>query len=238
MQKKASNLKPGMLVDTSSEDGYEDIILITSVNYGVSLEYKCFVLADPDSGIVSGTTDFNNIFKVISGPEKTKIIEKIKNDQLDRQNNIERDLEMLHLVEAMSEEPSYKEKVLILTVGLPRSGKSTWAREQIHPVVNPDSIRLALHGQAFVQEAEGFVWEIAYLMTKSLFIAGHDTVIIDATNINERSRNSWKNKFPGVSIKLQIFNTPVETCIQRAKNSGTEYLIPVIKRMNKTQDFM
>jgi len=129
-------------------------------------------------------------------------------------------------------------KILILTVGLPRSGKSTWSREEGHPVVNPDSIRLALYGQAFIKEAEGFVWEIAYLMTKSLFLAGHDTVIIDATNISEIVRNVWENKFPEVEIKLQIFSTSVETCIQRAQNSGTEYLIPVITRMNESQDFM
>ncbi len=30
---------------------------------------------------------------------------------------------------------------LILTVGLPRSGKTTWALEQGWPIVNPDSIR-------------------------------------------------------------------------------------------------
>lgn len=44
-------------------------------------------------------------------------------------------------------------KKLILTIGLPRSGKSTWAKQQGCPVVNPDSIRLALHGKAYIQEA-------------------------------------------------------------------------------------
>src|SRR5690554_6874569 len=32
--------------------------------------------------------------------------------------------------------------ILICTVGLPRSGKTTWARKQSYPIVNPDSIRL------------------------------------------------------------------------------------------------
>ena len=35
---------------------------------------------------------------------------------------------------------------LIVMVGLPRSGKTTWARKQGYPIVNPDSIRLAFHG--------------------------------------------------------------------------------------------
>ena len=40
-------------------------------------------------------------------------------------------------------------KEIIVTVGLPRSGKTTWAREQGYPIVNPDSIRLSLHGKRF-----------------------------------------------------------------------------------------
>ncbi|KKK82651.1 hypothetical protein LCGC14_2801230, partial [marine sediment metagenome] len=48
-------------------------------------------------------------------------------------------------------------KKLILTVGLPRSGKSTWARKQGHPIVNPDSIRLALYGEPFIEEAEPMI---------------------------------------------------------------------------------
>ena len=76
-----------------------------------------------------------------------------------------------------------KNKTLILTVGLPRSGKSTWAMQQGYPVVNPDSIRLALHGHRFREESEEHVWAIAKTMVNSLFIAGHDKVIVDATNI-------------------------------------------------------
>jgi len=37
-------------------------------------------------------------------------------------------------------------KILILTVGLPRSGKSTWAAKKGFPIVSPDAIRLAMHG--------------------------------------------------------------------------------------------
>ena len=33
-------------------------------------------------------------------------------------------------------------KKLIMTIGLPRSGKSTWARTQACPIVNQDSIKL------------------------------------------------------------------------------------------------
>ena len=73
-------------------------------------------------------------------------------------------------------------KVLILTVGLPRSGKSTWARSQAYPIVCPDEIRTALHGHRFIPEAEPFVRAVAKVMVRALFGAGHQCVIFDGSN--------------------------------------------------------
>jgi predicted kinase len=120
-------------------------------------------------------------------------------------------------------------KTLILTVGLPRSGKSTWAREQGLPVVNPDSIRLALHGEAYLERAEPMVWVIAKIMVTALFEAGHAEVILDATSVTQERRDFWKNNL--WSIQYEIFDTSVEECIRRAKISEKLYLIPVIERM-------
>lgn len=58
-------------------------------------------------------------------------------------------------------------KEIELMVGLPRSGKSTYAMNQGVPVVNPDSVRLALHGQPYIAEAEGMVWAVVFLMAKA-----------------------------------------------------------------------
>ncbi len=123
-------------------------------------------------------------------------------------------------------------KGLILTMGLPRSGKTTWARKQNLPIVNPDSIRLALHGQVYIQEAEGIVWEVAYLMVKSLFLAGHSDVIVDAANITKKRRKVWVDKFAHeCAIIIKVFNTSKEVCIMRAKKDEREDLIPIIERM-------
>lgn len=85
-------------------------------------------------------------------------------------------------------------KKLLLTVGLPRSGKSTAARSWGYPIVNPDSIRVALHGQPFVGEAEPFVWAIAKCMVRALFLAGHTRVVLDATNTTRQRRADWKSR--------------------------------------------
>lgn len=124
-------------------------------------------------------------------------------------------------------------KILMMTVGLPRSGKSTWAKEQNCPIVNPDSIRLAIYGQRFCAKAEPFVWATAFIMTEALFKAGHSIVILDATNTNEDRRKEWERRFPEEKYRiiLKKFNTSKETCIQRAIDTNQEDLIPVIERM-------
>jgi len=122
-------------------------------------------------------------------------------------------------------------KTLIVTVGLPRSGKSTWAKTTGFPVVNPDSIRMALYGQEFLVEAEDMIWTLSKYMVKSLFIAGHDTVILDATNLTDHSRDFWISK--EWDVEWKIFDTDVEICKQRAIEGGKEKLIPIIEKMNR-----
>ena len=125
---------------------------------------------------------------------------------------------------------------LILTVGLPRAGKDTWAMQQGFPIVNPDAIRLAMHGQRFYTPAEPLVWAMAQLMVDALFIAGHDTVIVNATNVTEKRRQAWTIPRAGIDIEYEVFTTDPKTCIQRAIDSDREDLIPVIKRMAEEWD--
>lgn len=122
---------------------------------------------------------------------------------------------------------------LTLTIGLPRSGKSTWARKQGVPIVNPDSIRLALHGKPFIPESEGFVWAISYVMARALFLAGHKDIIIDATNITKKSREAWIGRFTDCMIRFEWFTVKAETCIKRARAGGRLDLIPIIKKMDE-----
>lgn len=120
---------------------------------------------------------------------------------------------------------------LIMMVGLPRSGKSTVARNLGHPIVNPDSIRLALHGKAFEPLAEDMVWAIAKIAIRSLFMAGHDTVILDATNVTRKRRSAWKdNEWRREYVEL---STEPDECWRRAIATGKHYLLPVIDRMHK-----
>lgn len=118
--------------------------------------------------------------------------------------------------------------ILMMTIGLPRSGKSTWAKQQNIPIVNPDSIRLALHGQRFLPEAEQMVWAMAKYMVKSLFLAGHNTVILDATNITKSRRDEWKSKH-WVRSFIEI-DASAEECLERAIDDID--IQPIIKKMS------
>jgi len=124
---------------------------------------------------------------------------------------------------------------LIMTVGLPRSGKSTWARKQEHLIVNPDSIRLAIHGQAFIEDTEPIVWTITKYMVKALFLAGHNKVILDATNTTKEARDFWISD--DWKCIYHLFLASKSECIERAIKDDKEYLIPVIERMSEEIDY-
>lgn len=121
-------------------------------------------------------------------------------------------------------------KVLYLTIGLPRSGKTTWSRRQRVPVVNPDAIRLAIHGKAFDLKFEDLVWFHARIMVESLFKAGHDIVILDATNITKARRDKWLS--PDWERAFVFFpETNLQTLKDRCDITDTPYLKAVIDKM-------
>lgn len=124
-------------------------------------------------------------------------------------------------------------KTLLCMHGLPRSGKSTIARELSKdlraPIVNQDAIRLALHGHAYESVAEPMVKVLADYMIRALFGAGHDIVICDETHYSRaardhRKRGPWRTVFYEVP-------TSIEVCRERAIATNQAYLLPVLDEM-------
>lgn len=122
---------------------------------------------------------------------------------------------------------------LILMMGLPRSGKSTWARGQGFPVVCPNAIRLALFGRRWWGPGEHIIETTAKTMVRALFFAGHETVILDATAITRARRDFFKYE---VDLHwrryVKFIDTPVEVCKERARHTYPE-LVEIIETMNK-----
>lgn len=122
---------------------------------------------------------------------------------------------------------------LICMMGLPRSGKTTAARKLSRilgaPIVNRDSIRLALHGQRYQKLAEPMVKAVALVMVRALFEAGHHTVIVDETNLKRSTRDFWRGGDWVTSILSVATNRDV--CLRRAEAAGDEDIQPVIRDM-------
>lgn len=122
-------------------------------------------------------------------------------------------------------------------VGLPRSGKSTYARalqEAGYVRIEPDAFRLALHGHAFHSAAEGIVWAAAELAVRALLVSGH-AVVIDATNTTRHRRSGWLRIARDLSVPAEAFvvGTPLSECLER--NLSCRYRVPpeVMERMDR-----
>jgi predicted kinase len=128
-----------------------------------------------------------------------------------------------------------KMPTLIIMAGLPRSGKTTRALSMGHPIVSPDAVRLALHGEQCVPHAERMVWCMAHYMVRALFEAGHDHVILDACNVSAARRDEWQQG--PYSTTLEIVRTSPAVCRERAdRDNMGDVLGPVIQRMARAWD--
>lgn len=124
---------------------------------------------------------------------------------------------------------------LIALMGLPRSGKSTivaeLSKELGAPIVRKDAIRLALHGRPYETLAEQVVRAVSLLMVRSLFLAGHDTVIADETHYSRAARNFMRDGDKDWDTVFYHVPTSAEICKERAVATNQSYLLKVIDEM-------
>ena len=125
-------------------------------------------------------------------------------------------------------------KILIVLVGLPYSGKTTWANAVGCPIVCPDAVRQA-YGVRFEKRLEHQVWATAFTMVSALFNAGHNFVILDACNTSVRRRSKWlrqdNGSFHDWRVVFKVIGTDYDTCINRAILAGDDKILRVITRM-------
>lgn len=119
---------------------------------------------------------------------------------------------------------------LYVLVGLPGSGKSTFAAA--HPdmaVICLDTIRGELYGDENIQGNGAEVVRIAYERIHKLLAEGHD-VIYDACNVRPKYREQIIKEFDCDKIAV-VMDTPKEICHQR--NAARARVVPgnVIDRM-------
>jgi predicted kinase len=119
---------------------------------------------------------------------------------------------------------------LLITRGLPASGKTTFARKLQPQVVrvNRDDLRLMLHGRRlFTQWSEGQVTAAQRATAEALLRSGTD-VIIDDTNLRARVVREWAELAARFHAGFEVHDftdVGVEECIRRdAERSGSDHV--------------
>ena len=125
---------------------------------------------------------------------------------------------------------------LIILVGLPGSGKSTYAHKLMEsdPTshwFSSDSIRKELYGDESIQGDPNKVFQVLHQRVKS-YLTTDSTAIYDATNVNRKSRKQIISiaKSLCVPIEAHIVWCPYEVCVQRDANRERTVGEDVIKK--------
>lgn len=110
----------------------------------------------------------------------------------------------------------------IMMVGLPASGKSTYAKNfnqygEYFEIISSDAIRKELFGDESVQKDNGKVFGEVFKRTKNNLLRGNN-VIVDATFINRKSRKGileMVSKIDNVTKEAIVMTTPYHVCVAR-----------------------
>lgn len=108
----------------------------------------------------------------------------------------------------------------IMMIGISGSGKSYYINKIIkdhsYTIVSPDEIRREVLGNISDQSSGDTIWRIAKERVVSNLKQGKD-VILDATNVNTKSRRNFIKDLPDCNLKALILPANVELSKERIK---------------------
>jgi predicted kinase len=130
--------------------------------------------------------------------------------------------------------PRASKGLVVLAIGLPGSGKSSWfKRHEISPL-SSDLIRSLLFDDPTEQRFQDLVFSNLRSMLKARLIARRPTNYVDATNLTPHERAGWIKlaKDYGYEVQAVYFDVPLETCLERNHKRERVVSDDVMRRMS------
>jgi len=123
--------------------------------------------------------------------------------------------------------------VVVLAIGLPGSGKSTWFKRRSVTPLSSDMLRNILFDNITEQRYQHLVFSTLRSLLRARLIARMPWNYVDATNLSPKERRHWIHMARGFGYETHavFFDVPVEVCMER--NQRRERIVPeeVMNRM-------
>ena len=123
--------------------------------------------------------------------------------------------------------------VVVLAIGLPGSGKSSWFKRHNIRALSSDLLRDLLFDDPTEQRYQDLVFSNLRSMLKARMIARRPLNYVDATNLTPHDRHTWIKlaRDYGYDIQAVFFDVPLDVCMER--NQRRHRIVPedVMRRM-------
>jgi predicted kinase len=124
--------------------------------------------------------------------------------------------------------------VVVLAIGLPGSGKSSWFKRNKITPLSSDLLRSLLFDDPTEQRFQDLIFSNLRSMLKARLIARRPMNYVDATNLTPHERHNWIKlaKDYGYEVQAVFFDVPLEVCLER--NCKRELVVAdgIMRRMS------
>lgn len=129
--------------------------------------------------------------------------------------------------------PRAPKGVVVLAIGLPGSGKSSWFKRHGISPLSSDLLRQLLFDDANEQRFQDLVFSNLRSMLKARLIARRPMNYVDATNLSQHDRHTWIKmaRDYGYEVHAVFFDVPLEVCLERNQKRQRTVAEDVMRRM-------